>query len=274
MSKYIKKTLEQKREYFVNKMALELSKVKIKRGFEVLKLNDNKKMEGYYTFIPNINLVQAFNAYISNNKQLLDNSDIKLLNDFTLNNNVCNKERCTLCSNYCYCEHARFYNNNVSSRLNMLLYYLTDSKLFAKRVNSQIDLEGIELLRLHTEGDFFSIDYLKFWFEIVQANRQTVFYTYTKQFELFDCVEQLPNNFYLELSFDTSSQYSIPFDLLTKGNVNIYLTYHDKDKKDVADFIQRHNLQHMQVYDCNGSKCKKCRNCYKNSGCIHLCLIH
>jgi hypothetical protein len=266
---YIAKTEEQKQSVLVDKLSKEIMLMKYNPKLDILKNGMNKKMESYYFFIPNINSITAFNEFMLTNDNV--NSEIQLLSDFTKNNNICHKERCSVCSKYCYCEKSKFYKNNMSSRFNVLLSYLTDSNKFFTRINTQILHDDIDLIRIHTEGDFFNKEYLNQWLKVIKDNKNVTFYSYTKQFELFEDIKKLPKNFTLQLSFDALCSYEIPKDLLKKGNVNIYLTYSNYD--DVLTFISKHNLSVDDIVNCAG-KCKKCRNCYTNKGKIHLCKIH
>ena len=263
-----KKTPEQKKAALVGKLSKEIELIKYNPRMEILKNGMNKKMESYYFFIPNINSINAFNNFMLTTENKTD--DIKLIEKFASNNNTCNKERCAICSQYCYCEKLKFYKNHMSSRFNILLSYLKESNKFFIRVNTQIIRDNIDLVRLHTEGDFFSREYVLQWFEVMKNNPSVKFYSYTKQFEYFEGLE-LPQNFTLQLSFDVNAEYEIPQHLLSQSNVNIYLTYDNLEN--VGKFVDSHKLENMPKKDCLG-KCKKCRNCYTNSNNIHLCKIH
>ncbi len=265
---YTPKTTEQKKAVLVDKLTKEVMLMKYNPKLDILKNGMNKKMESYYFFIPNINSINAFNDFVSLSDIKTD--DVQLLADFTKDNTICNKERCSICSQYCYCEKSKFYKNNMSSRFNVLLSYLKDSDKFFTRINTQIIHDDIDLIRIHTEGDFFNREYVLSWFDVMNKNPEVKFYAYTKQFELFEGLE-LPKNFTLQLSFDSQATYEIPANLLSKPNVNIYLTYDTLENADL--FIYNNKLEYMGIKECLG-KCKKCRNCYTNSNYIHLCKIH
>ena len=265
---YTPKTIEQKKAVLVDKLNKEVMLMKYNPKLDILKNGMNKKMESYYFFIPNINSINAFNDFMLTSDIKTD--DVALLADFTKDNTICNKERCSICSQYCYCEKSKFYKNNMSSRFNVLLSYLKDSNKFFTRINTQIIHDDVDLIRIHTEGDFFNREYVIQWFDVMNKNPEVKFYSYTKQFELFEGLE-LPQNFTLQLSFDVNATYEIPANLLCLPNVNIYLTYDNMENVD--KFVSSHKLENMDKKDCLG-KCKKCRNCYTNSNKIHLCKIH
>lgn len=56
------------------------------------------------------------------------------------------------------------------------------------------------VIRIHDSGDFYSLKYIKDWFEIMRANKRVLFYAYTKQVRLFKALEandELPTNLVL-----------------------------------------------------------------------------
>jgi hypothetical protein len=58
-------------------------------------------------------------------------------------------------------------------------------------------------IRVHDAGDFFSVDYTTDWFKIINANKNIIFYAYTKEVLLFKetLKDQVPENFILIYSF-------------------------------------------------------------------------
>ncbi len=58
-------------------------------------------------------------------------------------------------------------------------------------------------IRVHDAGDFFSVDYTTDWFKIINANKNIIFYAYTKEVLLFKetLKDQIPENFILIYSF-------------------------------------------------------------------------
>ena len=69
---------------------------------------------------------------------------------------------------------------------------------FKGLVNKQIKKDGIQVIRIHSSGDFYNIDYLNAWVDICNTNTNTIFFTYTKAFE---GMEGLPNNLNIISSF-------------------------------------------------------------------------
>jgi len=52
---------------------------------------------------------------------------------------------------------------------------------FVKRaIMAQIKADKIKLLRIHAAGDFFSVEYINMWRDIIKATPGTIYWTYTK----------------------------------------------------------------------------------------------
>lgn len=58
---------------------------------------------------------------------------------------------------------------------------------------AQIHADKIEYLRVHASGDFFSMEYVNMWRDIIQATPKTVYWTYTKVKEAENAFDDLPN---------------------------------------------------------------------------------
>lgn len=255
------------------KKELRFVKSKSYKKFNLIHEGSNKKMEDAFFYLPNIEVCELFNEAIEGNTELLKNRDYATLYNFTKNNTICNKTRCETCRIYCYCNKLRFQQYNLSSRINVLLHYLNNSVEFFNRIEKEIRLNGNEVLRIHTEGEFFSEEYLQQWVALAKRNKKVKFYSYTKNFELFSNIK-LPSNFYLQLSYDMTCNYPLPVELLKIGKVNVYLTY--KTQQDVDAFMEKYGeyFTSNDLLTCKG-KCRKCKQCYKGKGNkIHLCKVH
>ena len=259
--------------YLMGKISTEVNNVKAPKGirdFKGLHSGANKKMEDAYWFIPNIGMIKTFNKYMEENTP--QNKDLKTIYKLTENNTICHETRCESCSKYCYCEKSRFYLNNMSSRLNRLLEYLSDKDKLKRKIESQLLL--CDVVRLHTEGDFFDVEYCKWWLTIAKENKEVKFYTYTKQFEIvIQAMKELkmkclPRNFYLQLSYDNNCNYELPMELLSLKRVNVYYTV---TKEDIENGNYKKFYDKIQV--CKG-KCSRCRQCYTKSNYVTLCVIH
>ena len=273
-------------EVFLNeKIGKEVKKIiapKKLKDVKGLHAGDNKKMEEFYWFIPNVNMIRLFNDYVNKhvNKHFeglnLQNKElIKGIHNFTLKNTICNEARCVNCSQYCYCEDSRFYLNNISSRFNRLVEYLCKPDLLKKKIIFQ--LTDASVCRLHTEGDFFNVEYFRWWIDIVRACPHVKFYTYTKQFEIVQeglkGKRGLPKNFYLQVSLDKNyNTQDLPRDLLAMRRCNVYYV-NDKTTECLKRLERLKEILGFETQKCKG-KCSRCRNCYKSSQKLTIVDIH
>lgn len=58
---------------------------------------------------------------------------------------------------------------------------------------AQIKAENIKLCRLHASGDFFSVEYIDMWREIVRECPDTLFWTYTKNADAVNAFDGFDN---------------------------------------------------------------------------------
>ena len=64
-------------------------------------------------------------------------------------------------------------------------------------MNEAIQKKKVDILRLHDSGDFYSINYLNKWIEIANANKDVIFYAYTKSIPFFKRNKENNNNWLL-----------------------------------------------------------------------------
>lgn len=86
---------------------------------------------------------------------------------------------CSTCSKTCYALQA--YTQYTRARIAWdNNYELSLSDAFVEEVCEQIKHSRKVIYRLHSSGDFYSEEYINKWREIMQANPDKKFYTYTK----------------------------------------------------------------------------------------------
>lgn len=81
----------------------------------------------------------------------------------------------------CYAQTG-FYRMSSVIRSNAIKTILARDYIdfVIRAIIAQIEAENIKLVRIHASGDFFSVEYIEAWKEIVKACGFTVFWTYTK----------------------------------------------------------------------------------------------
>lgn len=158
----------------------------------------------------------------------------------------------------------------VSRLLNYvtILYALIDNKFNKFFINKiQSELNNIKLIynkpviRLHTSGDIFNVDYLNLWLKIINKNKRIKFYTYTKMAWLLPNVDNICKKY---------KNFNIVKSIISIDNKN-YLNFGDKnylnDLNQIAKennigiyLCKHHEHKHDSVKYCMG-KCNKCLNC-------------
>ena len=110
---------------------------------------------------------------------------------------------CLSCHKYCYAQKAeRLYpavlpcrnRNFEASKRNSFVFEVVN--LLSKKKNN--------IVRIHSSGDFYSIDYIKKWYDIMKSLPDFRFYAYTKRDDLFSkqLLKNKPSNFTLIYSVD------------------------------------------------------------------------
>jgi len=100
------------------------------------------------------------------------------------------------CVKYCYAQKGNYRFPSVKKGLNKR-YELSKKDEFVTIMNANILLERPTHVRIHDSGDFYSIAYLNKWIEIANANKDVIFYAYTKSIPFFKRTKENNNNWLL-----------------------------------------------------------------------------
>lgn len=113
------------------------------------------------------------------------------------------------CAKICYAEQGTYRFKNVREK-NAKRLALAESDKFVPTINAEIS-EVVRknpdkeiYVRIHDSGDFYSMDYVKKWFDIMRDNPTVKFYAYTKMVRLFQgliAAGSVPENFKLIMSY-------------------------------------------------------------------------
>ena len=122
------------------------------------------------------------------------------------------------CSTGCYARSGtyRFKNTINAYEQRLALTQLPD---FIPLLIADINLKTLQskskglktIIRIHDSGDFYSKDYAKSWFEIInyfKSNQNVSFYAYTKMISLFETISK-PDNFTLIYSYGGKQDHLI-----------------------------------------------------------------
>ena len=104
------------------------------------------------------------------------------------------KGSCPCHCEHCYCDNGRYRMDPIKAA-NMRKLIL--SKLYpewvAMAIIAQIHIDGIDQVRIHAAGDFFSDEYVCMWRAIVIVCPGTTFWTYTKYEAAIKAFDDLKN---------------------------------------------------------------------------------
>lgn len=88
-----------------------------------------------------------------------------------------------VCEQLCYASKGRFTYNSVKKsytyNLQQTKQLIADRK-FVDHIDSYIKRNKIDIVRWHSSGDFYSVQYVKDWAQIVKKNPNTRFYGYSR----------------------------------------------------------------------------------------------
>ena len=131
------------------------------------------------------------------------------------------------CIKYCYAKKGAYNWGNVKP-LYEQRYNLTKSKIFIEAINESLEQKKVDILRIHDSGDFYSPKYIDKWVTIAKANKDIIFYAYTKSIPLFKNID-LPDNF--KVIFSEGSKV----DHLINVNKDRHARIFDNEKELIAN---------------------------------------
>lgn len=202
-----------------------------------IELSSNDKLEGIPTLnMPNIFLQVQFMQFVELNKEFLELPVVSLLYTYFKEFAMC--KNCQYCNGLCYNNKLLVqYKGKCISELRALLAYILRREELKELISNNIG--NNRLFRIHGNGEFHSLDNLKFWLDIVKQNKDVKFYTYTKSYDLIHEFllqgGKLPTNFILNISMVEGQQNDIftKYPLLEQFNKFVIILDKElkKDKK-------------------------------------------
>jgi hypothetical protein len=92
------------------------------------------------------------------------------------------------CASYCYARNGTYNFKNVkNAHIRNLELTLDYPELFVNQMIEECNKPRMKgkYVRIHDSGDFYSIDYLLSWLQIIRACPDVTFYAYTKEVSMF-----------------------------------------------------------------------------------------
>lgn len=168
-----------------------------------------------------------------------------------------------VCGAMCYAKNGTYKFSNVKkAHLEKLELVLNTPEKWFDLMNEELKKKKYinKFIRVHDGGDFYSENYAKMWIEIAKKNNQIIFYSYTKEVDLFKnkLKNLIPENFIIIYSFGGKQDNLIDrkndrhSDVFTDYNKMIELGYNDiKDDDKLAAVgpkkvgLFRNNIKHF-----------------------------
>lgn len=153
-----------------------------------------------------------------------------------------------LCRGLCYALKGHYFYANVRER-EAVNDEMRQEEGWWRRVVSQISLHNIPAVRIHSSGDFDSVQYTEDWFNIVSRKPNIPFWGYTRSWNqpdilpVLDRLSRLPN---MTLWHSCDKETGVP--PRRKHNRRAYLSNADDDyPRYKVDLIFRNNRRVKQV---------------------------
>ena len=137
------------------------------------------------------------------------------------------------CKEICYADKGTFKYPNVQAKYNFNYELTLNAPAFIEQIQKELTKKRVEYVRIHSSGDFYSMNYLKSWLEIARNNPKIIFYGYTKSVPLLQAVK-LPVNFIFCFSTGGKMDHKIK----------------PTDKRAVI-FYNKEDLQKARFIDCS-----------------------
>lgn len=119
-----------------------------------------------------------------------------------------------ICGAFCYAKSGTYQFSNVKkAHIEKLELVLNNRPEWIRMMNEEIAKPKYngKYIRIHDAGDFFSIDYAVDWLNIAKQNPDVIFYTYTKEVDLFKnkIPSLIPSNFIVIYSYGGKQDHMI-----------------------------------------------------------------
>lgn len=166
-----------------------------------------------------------------------------------------------VCGAFCYAKTGTYkFSNVLKSHVEKLELVLYKRQEWINLINEELKNKKYinKFIRIHDAGDFFDIDYANDWIHIAEQNKQCIFYTYTKEVEMFKNKLTYPDNFIVIYSFGGKQDYLIDkendrhSDVFGDYNEMVSLGYNDISSDDKQAAIgpkkvglYRNNIKHF-----------------------------
>lgn len=234
-------------------------------------MNANMKTDQIKCFnLPNVKLQADFLLVIKNNPQLMDlvpeehkESFIGFIN-YMKNNKMCHN--CSSCRKDCYNNKAytQYQSKGVCDLRQLYRLINNPQKVIGEIVHATVN---DKFARLNGSGEIHNEFILDCYIKLAKSNKDTIYYTYTKNYRLIEG-RRLPKNLIINLSdFGTAEKIEASKHLLP-NNLNTFMAVTTEQMETIkADKKLAKNI-------CHGVSCSTCKLCTSKKGKTIYCEIH
>ena len=132
-----------------------------------------------------------------------------------------------ICKTYCYAQQGRYIFQQVRKGLERK-YKLTLNPSFVEKMTQEIKSKQATHVRIHSSGDFYSVEYLQKWIQIAKNCPKVTFYTYSKSVSMVKS-QKIPRNFKVIFSFGGKEDHLI--DTRHDRHSKVFHTFGDAERK-------------------------------------------
>lgn len=97
------------------------------------------------------------------------------------------------CKVFCYADKGAYTWRPAREKYAFNFELTKKPNEFQAAIQLELIKKRVQCVRIHSSGDFYSLNYLKQWVKIALNNPEVVFYGYTKSVPLFNSLDLPPN---------------------------------------------------------------------------------
>jgi hypothetical protein len=109
------------------------------------------------------------------------------------------------CLQFCYAKPSKSNNPKSTALARFSRYLITLRPDFADIIYNELKGKKKSVIRIHESGDFYSLTYFRKWLEVARRLPNKTFYAYTKSWFIAQHLDELPDNFIIIFSLDSTN---------------------------------------------------------------------
>jgi hypothetical protein len=138
------------------------------------------------------------------------------------------------CLQFCYAKPSKSNNPKSTALARFSRYLITLRPDFADIMVNELKRKKKSVVRIHESGDFYSVEYFRKWLEVAKRLPEKTFYAYTKSWFIAQHLDELPPNFIIIFSLDSTNFH------LFKGLIQKIMEARAKGKRVGVSYVDTH----------------------------------